>query len=88
MARWRRKLWTRKELVWGINEWQRAWDIAMWRIEGAPARVASQKPFHHALDMLDRGFVLGDAFLFELGVLTIMDCCDQAVEGGGCSEWW
>ena len=88
MPRWRKLRRPRKELAWDINEWQRAWDIAMRRIDGAPTRVAAQRPFRYALDLLDRGFVSGDPFLFELGVLTILDCCDQAVEGGGYSQWW
>jgi hypothetical protein len=60
----------------------------MKRIESAPTIVAARMPFHQALDMLDRGCVSGDAFMFELGVLTIMDCCDQAVEGADCPQWW
>ena len=39
----------------------------MMRIDGAPTIVAAQMVFHHALDMLDRGFILGDAFQFQLG---------------------
>jgi hypothetical protein len=87
MARQGRQ-WARRELVWRVNEWQRAWDIAMRRIDRAPTIVAARMPFHHALDMLDRGFVSGDAFMFELGMLTLIDCCNQAVEGGDCPQWW
>ncbi len=87
MARRRRVRLTR-ELVWDVNEWQWAWHIAMVRIHGAPTIVAKQIAFHHALEMLDRGFASGDAFQFQLGVLTMMDCCHEAIERGDCCQWW
>src|SRR5678809_769951 len=87
MAR-KRRVRAPKELVWDVTEWQRAWEIAMMRIDGAPTIVATQIVFHHALDMLDRGFILGDAFQFQLGILTMMDCCNDAIERGDCYQWW
>ena len=76
------------DVLWDINDWQRAWEIAMMRIDGAPAVVTKQIAFHHALDMLDRGFSRGDAFQFQLGILVILDCCNEAIERGDCCPWW
>jgi hypothetical protein len=38
--------------------------------------------------MLDGAFVRGDAFQFQLGIIMILDCCNEAIEGGDCSQWW
>ena len=86
MAR-RRRVRT-SDVLWDIHDWQRAWEIAMMRIDGAPAVVTKHIAFHHALDMLDRGFARGDAFQFQLGILVILDCCNEAIERGDCCPWW
>lgn len=88
MSRKRRGRATRKRLLWDVTEWQRAWDLAMLRIDGAPAIVSEHTTFHHALDILDRGFVDGDPFQFELGLVTLMDCCSEAINRGDCWQWW
>lgn len=74
--------------MWDVDDWQRAWDLAMSRIQGVPAIVVGQVAFHHAVDMLDRGFADGDRFQFELGLLTLMDCCSEAINRGDCGQWW
>jgi hypothetical protein len=88
MGRRRRGRATRTRHVWDVTEWQRAWEVAMLRIDGVPAIVAEQDAFHHAVDMLDRGFAEGDRFQFELGLLTLIDCCSQAIDRGDCWQWW
>jgi hypothetical protein len=60
----------------------------MMRINGAPEIVTEQIAYHHALDMLDCGFARGDAFQFQLGMLMVLDCCNQAIERGDCPQWW
>ena len=57
------------------------------RITGAPTAVSEQYPFRHAVKMLDSAFVKGDAFEFQLGLITILDCCNQAIKKGRC-RWW
>ena len=42
----------------------------------------------HAINMLDGAFVKGDAFEFQLGLITILDCCRNAVKQGRCRQWW
>ena len=86
MARRRRVRAT--NVTWNGNDWQQAWQIAMTRINGMPAVVAKQIAFHHAVDMLDCGFARGDAFQFQLGLLMVMDACNEAIERGDCGQWW
>ena len=83
-----RRRMRRNDLIWNGNEWRRAWDIALMRIDGAPAAVSGQLAFHHAIDMLDGAFAKGDAFQFQLGIIMILDCCHEAIERGDCSQWW
>ena len=87
MARRRRERTTKKRTVWAVHEWERAWELAMRRIDGAPAVVTGQEAYH-ALDMLDRGFAEGDRFQFELGLVILMDCCSEAINRGDCWQWW
>ncbi len=84
----RRRRVARQRSQWNVNEWQRAWEIAMMRIDGMPAIVAGQPAIEHALEMLDRAFIDGDRFQFELGLLTLMDCCFQSISRGDCQQWW
>ena len=86
MARRRRARTT--TVLWNGHDWRRAWKIALSRIDGAPTLVSEQMVFHHALEMLDCGFVKGDVFQFQLGMLMIMDCCNEAIERGDCYQWW
>jgi hypothetical protein len=58
------------------------------RISGAPAVVAGHVVFNDALDMLDCGFARGDAFQFQLGILMILDACNEAIKRGDCEQWW
>ena len=73
---------------WNGNDWRRAWKIALTRIYGAPPIMIEHIAFHHALDMLDCGFARGDAFQFQLGMLMMIDCCNEAIQRGDCYQWW
>ena len=73
---------------WDVDDWERGWAMAMRRIDGAPLSVVSQDAFHHAIDMLDRGFSGGDFVQFVYGLITLMDCCTQAIKQGHCEQWW
>jgi len=78
----------RGDVIWTASEWIRAWRIALIRINGAPSAVAQSFAFRHGIETLDRAFSKGDAFEFQLGLITIFDCCKQAVKEGGCIQWW
>ena len=68
------------DVIWSPNEWAGAWKIALRRINEAPTSVCQDFAFHHGIDTLDRAFVKGDAFEFQLGIMTIFDCCKKAVK--------
>ena len=87
-VRMARRRTQRTDLIWNGNDWRRAWQIALMRINGAPTAVSEEIAFHHAIDMLDSAFVRGDAFQFQLGIIMILDCCNEAIERGDCSRWW
>jgi hypothetical protein len=76
------------QVRWDAADWQRGWSMAIRRIEGVPPVVAGLEPFDHALDMLDRGFAEGDWVQFGHGLITLMDCCAEAVNRGDCQQWW
>jgi len=78
----------RNDLIWNGNDWRRGWEIALLRIRGVPTAVSEKLAYHHGIDMLDGAFARGDAFQFQLGIIMILDCCNEAVEGGDCSQWW
>jgi hypothetical protein len=78
----------RGDVRWDGDEWRRAWQMAMRRIEGAPIAVSNDSAFRHGLDMLDGAFAKGDAFEFQLGLITLFDCCTQAISQGRCKQWW
>ncbi len=88
MAGKRRRHTGGQRLVWDVSEWQRAWALAMRRIDGAPLVVTEEATYHHAVDMLDRAFAEGDRFQFELGLVTLIDCCNEAITRGACRQWW
>ena len=90
MERRKRSGWgrTRSPIKWDASDWQRGWNIAMRRIEQAPSIVAEREPFWHALDMLDRGFADGDFVQFGHGLVTLLDCCTEAIKRGDCKQWW
>jgi hypothetical protein len=78
----------RGDVMWNINEWRQAWQIVLPRITEAPPVVSKKHAFRHGIETLDRAFVKGDAFEFQLGLVTIFDCCSEAVREGRCSQWW
>lgn len=73
---------------WDASDWQRGWEIAIRRITGVPPTVAEPEPFCHALSMLDRGFADGNSVQFAQGVITLVDCCTEAINRGDCKQWW
>ena len=78
----------RGDVIWNRNEWNKAWKIALGRIDGAPAAVSERTAFRHAIDMLDGACVKGDAFEFQLGLITMLDCCSEAIKEVRCAPWW
>ena len=78
----------RGDVIWNGREWRQAWRIALLRIHGAPSGLLQNIAFRHGIEMLDGAFMKGDAFEFQLGLITILDCCHQAIRQGQCRQWW
>jgi len=79
---------TKPPFRWDIDDWERGWTMAMRRIDGAPLSIVREDAFHHAVEMLDRGFAEGDFVQFGHGLITLMDCCIEAINQGSCKQWW
>jgi len=80
----RRVAIVRQQSKWTASEWQGGWELAMTRLDGAP----SIPVFQECLAVLDGAFADGNNLRFQLGLLTLMDCCAEAVNGKDCPQWW
>ena len=84
----RRMAMLRQRARWTVDEWQRAWELATMRIEGAPSLVESHPVYQECLTVLDGAFTQGNKYAFELGLIALMDWCADAVNGGDYKQWW
>ena len=84
----RRRCFPIKQRRWTVNEWEAAWELASVLIEGAPLRLAGHCVFKESLAMLNGAFVEGKRSRFELGLITLLDVCAEAVNEGECKQWW
>jgi hypothetical protein len=78
----------RQQSKWTASEWQGGWELAMTRLDGAPSTVTTEPVFQECLAVLDGSFADGDSFRFQLGLLTLIDCCAEAVNARDCQQWW
>ena len=83
MARRRRRL---SNLYWNGHEWREAWKIVVMAIDGESDTLRSQPAFCNALEVLDSGFSSGDVFQFQVGMVMILQCCNEAIERGDSSQ--
>lgn len=88
MKRRRRLSGTKQWNRWAVGEWERAWHLAMMRIDGAPSVVVEQGLFQESLAVLDGASADGNSSRFQLGLMTLMDVCTEAVTRGACKQWW
>jgi hypothetical protein len=58
------------------------------RIHGAPASLTEQRIFQESMAVLDGAFADGNSARFELGLITLLDFCAEAVNNGECEQWW
>ena len=84
----KRRIIVRRRTRWTLDEWNRGWDIAMSRIEGAPTDIRTECIFQDCLTVLDWGFANGNGRRFELGLNALMDFCADMVSEGNCKQWW
>ena len=84
----KKRIIVRRRSRWTVQEWERGWDVAITRIDGAPRLVEQQSIFQDCLTVLDGAFADGNGFRFELGLNALMDFCAEAVSTGDCRQWW
>lgn len=84
----KRRIVVSRRTRWTVEEWERGWELAMSRLDGAPAIVRSNCLFQDCLTVLDGALADGNGFLFELGLNGLMDFCADSVEMGDCDQWW
>jgi hypothetical protein len=73
---------------WAAHDWERAWELALMRIDGMPSTLGRTVVFQESLAVLNGAFADGDGPRFELGLITLMDFCSGAVNRGDCWQWW
>ena len=83
-----RRIIVRRRTRWTVDEWNRGWEIAMSRIDGAPTIVRIDCIFQDCLTILDGAFADGNGLQFELGLNALMDFCTDIVGDGNCERWW
>jgi hypothetical protein len=71
-----------------VYEWERGWDVAIARIDGAPTLVEQQPFFQDCLWVLNGAFADGDRLRFELGVRALVDFCNELINTGDVEPWW
>src|SRR5512133_2258509 len=80
----KRRIIVRRRTRWSVDEWNRGWEIAMSRIDGAPTDVRTKSIFQDCLTVLNGAFADGNGLRFELGLNALMDfCTDMVGEGNG-----
>lgn len=84
----KRRIVVSRRTRWTVEEWERGWELAMSRLDGAPAIVRTDCLFQDCLTVLDGALADGNGFLFELGLNGLMDFCADSVEMGDCDQWW
>ena len=84
----KRRIIVRRQTRWSLEEWNRGWEVAMSRIDGAPIVVRTERFFQDCLTVLDGAFVDGNGLRFELGLNALMDFCTDMVGDGNCKQWW
>jgi hypothetical protein len=79
---------TQRPDIWTATDWERGWRSALMRMYGAPAHVAKQRIFQESVAVLNGAFADGSSQRFQLGLITLLDFCAEAVNTGGCKQWW
>jgi hypothetical protein len=83
-----RRIIVRRRTRWTVAEWERGWELAMSRIDGAPRVVRAERIFGDCLTVLDGAFADGNGLRFELGLNALLDFCTDTVNDGDCERWW
>ena len=84
----KKRIIVRRPTRWTVDEWNRGWDIAMSRIEGAPTKVRAEAVFQDCLTVLDGALADGNGLRFELGLNALIDFCTDMTSEGNSERWW
>jgi hypothetical protein len=84
----KRRIIVKRRIRGNVDEWDRGWELAMTRIEGAPTVVQEQPIFQDCLTVLNGAFADGNHLRFELGLNALIDFCTDTVSEGDCQQWW
>ena len=84
----KRRIIVRRQTRWSVEEWNRGWEVAVSRIDGAPTVVRTERVFQDCVTVLDGAFVDGNGLRFELGLNALTDFCTDMVSDGNCKQWW
>jgi hypothetical protein len=84
----KRRIIVRRRTRWTVEEWERGWNVALSRIEGAPTMIAAERIFQDCVTVLDAAFSDGSGLRFEFGLNALVDFCSDSVSDGDCERWW
>ncbi len=84
----KKRIIVRRRTRWTVEQWERGWEIAMSRVEGAPTDIRAEGIFQDCLTVLDGALADGNGLRFELGLNALMDFCTDMVGDGHCEQWW
>ena len=84
----KRRTRLRERMRWTVKKWERGWQLAMSRLEGAPEIVSNNPIFQDYVMQLDEAFADGNGLQFELGLNGLLDFCANSIKIGDCEQWW
>ena len=73
---------------WAGQDWERAWQSALRRINGMPPDLVSTPIIHDSLMTMDEAFIHGDSTKFEASLIELLDQCAELVNRGDYQQWW
>ena len=73
---------------WTAQDWERAWQSALRRINGMPAELQSCPQIRQSLTAMDDAFSCGDSTEFESALIVLLDSCAELVNRGEYLQWW
>lgn len=73
---------------WASQDWERAWQSALRRINGMPPELAGCSEIHQPLRAMDEAFVHGNSEQFEDCLIELLDHCAELVNRGDYQQWW
>ncbi len=73
---------------WASQDWERAWQSALRRVDGMPAELISGPHIQASLTGMDEAFILGDSKQFEKALIALLDHCAKLVKQGDYQQWW